>query len=215
MNTDIIYGQRFTKNWRIGEIMHLPEQSSFAENYLIQEGITAFYGGKIRSVAQKISLEGQQIHYNSFDGVLTFTASQRPLTDADGIPEMATDHVITLNNVARNESSIAYRKQIKEAHIDHQQVIPLIEMFAQLRIPFDQFLHRNVATPGQPKENIIEYINENIIDMSSAISVGHSEIARLLGLNRSYKDSKGQFSSPLYEVQSLSVFEKQVYLQGS
>jgi hypothetical protein len=69
-------------------------------------------------------------------------------------------------------------------------------------------LLRNVATPGQPKENFIEYINENIIDMSSSVSVGHSEIAKLIGLNRTHKDSKGQFSSPLYEVQSLSVFEK-------
>jgi hypothetical protein len=108
----------------------------------------------------------------------------------DGIPELS-DHVITINNIARTESSIAYRKQMKEAHIDHQQVIPLIEMFSQLRIPFDQMLVRNVATPGQPKENLIEYINENIIDMSSSINVGHSEVAKLIGLNKNYKDSKG------------------------
>jgi hypothetical protein len=52
-------------------------------------------------------------------------------------------------------------------------------------------LVRNVATPGQPKENLIEYINENIIDMSSSINVGHSEVEKLIGLNKNYKDSKG------------------------
>ena len=133
MNTDIIVGKRPSKNWQIADIMHFPDQNSFSENYLIQESVTPFYGGKIRSVAQKVTLDGQQIHCNSSDGVITFISSQRA-ADAQGD---FNENVITLNQIVKNESSIAYRKQMREANIDHQQVIPLIELFSQVRIPLD------------------------------------------------------------------------------
>jgi hypothetical protein len=56
---------------------------------------------------------------------------------------------------------------MREANIDHQQVIPLIELFSQIRIPLDTQIIRNVATPGQPKDDITEYINENVLAMIS------------------------------------------------
>ena len=48
--------------------------------------------------------------------------------------------------------------------------------------------------------------------MFSSKNMIHNEIAKLIGVDKSYKESRGQYGTSLYEVQSLSVFEKQLYV---
>lgn len=51
--------------------------------------------------------------------------------------------------------------------------------------------------------------------MMSSNSMINKEIAKLVSLNRTYKDSRGQQGTSLYEIQQLSLFEKQMYINGS
>lgn len=60
-----------------------------------------------------------------------------------------------------------------------------------------------------------ELSNEVVIDMKLQKKVGSYDTARLLGLNANYLSVKTLDASSKYLIESMSEFERQVYLQPS
>lgn len=90
----------------------------------------------------------------------------------------------------------------------------IVESFSQLSIPFQRIIVRN-RTPAPFQEDMYELSNEVVIDMKLQKKVGSYDTARLLGLNANYLSVKTLDASSKYLIESMSEFERQVYLQPS
>ena len=118
---------------------------------------------------------------------------------------------ILLNFIKKNESTIAYNRQVQEAH-NHSQYCKMVECFSQLYIPFQRVITRN-QTPGTFYEDNYDITNENVIGLQFNRRAISSQVQDLIAIDRTYLQAKGQNATPKYEIESLSEFEKQVYLQ--
>ncbi|CDW87945.1 UNKNOWN [Stylonychia lemnae] len=200
---DFYVTSRFKKDWIIREVLKFPKIEETEELFDVAQRNGAFKCIGANVASQPLLINKDSLFYDNQESCVIYTEN---IFDQDNLIPQA-QQIIKFSFIRKNESTFAALK----AQNSNQGQLQIAEQCSQFDLIVLPPRSQASMDPLDPRQYQFD-MQENIYSIKSMNSYRQSELQKLLGYDRTYKDYKGQSSTVQWHYMCQDQYDKQIYL---